>query len=105
MNNFPNSFEDNQLNFIDELYADASGFASPNPHALYEGASPYRELAIPDAIHMSSRRNSFSFELEFHDVTENVANLSLKFESPKHSKTMLELNTCLLYTSPSPRDS
>lgn len=96
MNNYPTSFEDshlNQLNFIDELYNDSCRFASPDRVSMFNGQSPYREPAPAELNHLSSRRNSFSFELEFHDINDNVANLSLKFESPKHSKTMLELNT------------
>ena len=97
MNPYNNTYDDHldPLTFSDDLCLDSDKFKSPNNAGLFGNESSLKEIDVQDANRLLSRKNSFSFDLDFYESNEKIANLSVKFESPKNSKQMYELNTAV----------
>ena len=106
MNGYTDSYDDGQiqpLTFSDDLYLDSEKFMSPNNLGLFGNEPSYKEIDMQDGNRLLSRKNSFSFDLDFYESSEKIANLSVKFESPKKSEPAQELNTAVTIRDNDPK--
>ena len=83
------------LDFSEEFCLDSENFASADNIDIMCNEMSYQNINIEKDVRLLSMKNSFSFELDFQEAHENIAGLSMKFESPKSLKRIRELNTAV----------